>query len=120
MWVPVAASRFGCEAFQCASFATSSFSNRLTNPPVGLSEWRTTMKKVLAIAGITVGLGIATVPASAQGYVTSGSDRPRDARPAAGMSTTRDAPTDKGSSKNAICGAGNAVWQCRSDLIRWQ
>ena len=78
------------------------------------------MKKVLAIAGITVGLGIASIPANAQSYVASGSDRPRDARPVAGMSTTGSAPVDKGSPKNAVCGAGNAAWQCGSDLIRWQ
>ena len=78
------------------------------------------MTKVLAIAGITVGLGIASIPANAQGYVAPGSDQLRDPRPAAGMSTTRNAPMDKGSPKNAVCGPGNTVWQCGSDIIRWQ
>jgi hypothetical protein len=78
------------------------------------------MKKVLAIAGITVGLGIASIPANAQGYVASGSDQLRDPRPAASMSPTRDAPVDKGSPKKAVCSPGNAVWQCGSGLIRWQ
>jgi hypothetical protein len=32
----------------------------------------TTMKKVLAIAAVTIGLGFASIPANAQGYVVNG------------------------------------------------
>ena len=31
-----------------------------------------TMKKVLAIAAVTVGLSVASIPANAQGYVVNG------------------------------------------------
>ena len=78
------------------------------------------MKKVLAIAAVTVGLGFASIPASAQGYVASNNDRLPDPRPEAGTCHNAECARDKGSLKNAVCSPSNAVWQCGSGPIRWQ